>query len=41
MQGIQMTWEQYKERINSMQVQLQQAITRTDLEEEIWAPLQV
>lgn len=35
MQGIQMTWEQYKERINSMQVQLQQAITRTDLEEEI------
>lgn len=30
-----MTWEQYKERINSMQVQLQQAITRTDLEEEI------
>lgn len=35
MQGIQMTWEQYKERINSMQVQLQQAITRTDLEKEI------
>lgn len=29
-----MTWEQHKEHINSMQVQLQQAITRTDLEEE-------